>query len=94
MRSFRHRGLAPLWNHNIAIGVRADLVERVRVRLLLIHAAGAPREAAIPGFHVGDAGGDPPRYAMHVKGDVFLTYGWMGEDAVEVDLERSAREGV
>jgi hypothetical protein len=33
IRSFRHRGLARLWNKGDARGVRADLLDRVRLRV-------------------------------------------------------------
>ncbi len=33
IRSFRHKGLAALFEHDEASGVRADLIERCRTRL-------------------------------------------------------------
>jgi proteic killer suppression protein len=88
IRSFRHKGLARLWNENDARGVRADLVERIRLRLRAIHAARALSELNVPGFDFHGLRGKPKRYSIHINGPFCLTFEWLDGEAVHMDLEQ------
>jgi toxin HigB-1 len=68
--------------------VRPDLVARIRRRLDAVHAAGGPEDMDLPGFNFHRLRGRPTRYSVHVNGPWCLTFGWDGEDAVQVDLEQ------
>ncbi len=87
IRSFRHKGLAALWNRGSKAGVRPDLIERVRERLTLLHVARNPQEMDVPGFDFHRLRGTPVRYTIHVNGPMCITFEWQGEDAIRVDLE-------
>jgi proteic killer suppression protein len=62
--------------------------ERMRRVLLALSAAMRPLDMDLPGmrFHALK-GRDKGRYAVSVSGNWRITFGWEGEDAVDVDLE-------
>lgn len=88
IRSFRHRGLARLWNEGDPKGVRNDLLERVRQRLTALDAARSLRELELPGWRLHRLRGKPQRYALAVNGPWRITFEWLDGDAVRVDLEQ------
>lgn len=89
IRSFRHRGLARLWNRGDTRGVRADLLDRVRLRLTALNAAQDLRELAMPGSGFHPLQGKPPeRFAVSVNGPWRITFEWEDGDACRVDLEQ------
>lgn len=88
IRSFRHRGLRRFWTRTDASGLRPDWVAKVNRLLRTLDAAQRPSDLAVPstGFHAlrGSLKG---RYAMTVSRNWRITFGWDGEDAVDIDLE-------
>ncbi len=88
IRTFKSRALAAMWNKGDASKVQADQVERVRRRLDALNAARKPEDMNIPGFQFHKLRGKPVRYTVHVNGPWCVTFGWDGEDAVQVDLEQ------
>ena len=88
IRSFRHRGLQRYWTRSDASGLRPDWAAKVKRLLYALNAAKRPGDLALPGtgFHAlrGDLKG---RYAMTVSRNWRITFGWEGEDAMEIDLE-------
>jgi proteic killer suppression protein len=86
--SFRSRALRRYWTKGDESGLRPDWRGRIRRQLLVLEQAHRPEEADLPGwgFHTlrGDQAG---RYALLVSRNWRLTFGWDGQDAVEVDLE-------
>lgn len=88
IRSFRSRALAAFWQRDDPSRVRPDLVARTRRRLNALHAAGRPEDMDLPGFNFHRLRGRPTRYTVHINGPWCLTFGWDGEDAVQVDLEQ------
>jgi proteic killer suppression protein len=88
IRSFRHRGLARLWNKGDARGVRADLLDRVRLRLTALDAAQDLQELSMPGWGLHPLQGKPERFAISVNGPWRITFEWEDGDAHRVDLEQ------
>jgi toxin HigB-1 len=88
IRSFRSRALAAFWNRDDASKIRPDLVERVRVRLDALQAARRPEDMSLPGFDFHRPRGKPVRCTVHVNGPWAITFGWEGEEAIQVDLEQ------
>ena len=88
IRSFRHRGLAGLWNKGDARGVRADLLDRVRLRLTAVDAAQDLQELNMPGWGLHPLQGKPERVAISVNGPWRITFEWEDGDALRVDLEQ------
>ncbi len=67
--------------------VRPDLWVRTVRRLDAISTAKTPEALRLPGFDFHPLQGVPRRYSVHVNGPWCLTFGWEGENAVDVDLE-------
>jgi proteic killer suppression protein len=88
IRSFRHKGLARLWNDGDARGVRNDLVDRIRQRLTALDAAQDLRDLAIPGWRLHPLRGKPRRHALAVSGPWRITFEWRDGDAWRLDLEQ------
>jgi toxin HigB-1 len=88
IRSIRHRGLQRFWTRGDASGLRPDWTAKIGRLMDVLDLARRPQDLAITGtgFHAlrGNLKG---RYAMTVSRNRRLTFGWDGEDAVEVDLE-------
>ena len=88
IRNFRHKGLQRFWVRSDPSGLRPDWIRKVERLLNAVHIPTRSDELAIPGtgFHAlrGDQKG---RYAMTVSRNWRLTFGWEGEDAVDLDLE-------
>jgi proteic killer suppression protein len=86
--SFRSRALKRYWTKGDDSGIRPDWRNKVRLVLSRLDAIREPPEMDTPGlgFHAltGDRKG---RFAVLISKNWRLTFGWDGEDAVEVDLE-------
>ena len=88
IRSFRSRSLDAFWHKADESRIRADLIERVRLRLSRMNQASRPEDMNLPGLNFHRLRGRPVRYTVHVNGPWCLTFAWDGEDAVRVDLEQ------
>ena len=88
IRSFRSRALIAFWRDGDASKFRADMTERVRLRLSRLDQATRPDEMNVPGFNFHRLRGKPVRYTVHVNGPWCITFEWEGEDAVRVNLEQ------
>lgn len=88
IRSFRHKGLAELFETGRSRKVDATLHERVIRRLDALSAAAKPDDMNVPGFDFHALRGKPVRFTVHVNGPWCITFGWDGNDAVHVDLQQ------
>jgi toxin HigB-1 len=88
IRSFRSRVLTAFWRDGDTSKLRADLAERVKLRLSRLDQAVRLEEMNIPGFNSHRLRGKPLRYTVHVNGPWCITFEWDGEDAVRVNLEQ------
>jgi toxin HigB-1 len=88
IRSFRSRSLASFWRDGDASKFRADLEQRVRLRLSRLDQCVRPEEINVPGFNFHRLRGRPTRWSVHVNGPWCITFEWDKEDAVRVDLEQ------
>jgi proteic killer suppression protein len=88
IRNFRNRGLQRFWTRTDTSALRPDWVAKVNILLRALDAARRPSDLSGPGtgFHAlrGNLKG---RYAMTVSRNWRITFGWDGEDAVDIDLE-------
>jgi proteic killer suppression protein len=88
IQSFRHQGLARLWNEADARGVPSELLESLRRRLTALDAAGSLRDLQVPGWRLHRLHGRPIRHALAVNGPWRLTFEWEEGDAWRLDLEQ------
>jgi len=84
---FRHKGLQELAETGKSAKLRPDLLGRALRRLDAIAAAKTPEALRLPGFDFHPLQGVPKRYSVHVNGPWCITFGWEGENAIDVDLE-------
>ena len=87
IQSFRSRALKAFWIKGDASKVAPALVPRLQRRLDMLDAAQSPEGMNHPGFNFHTLRGKPLRYTVHVNGPWCVTFGWDGEDAINVDLE-------
>ena len=62
----------------------ADRIRRILARL---DAAMTPEDMNLPGYRFHGLHGKPKRYAVNASGNYRITFGWDGEDAIDVDIE-------
>ena len=88
IRSFRNKGLRRFLEKGDRS--RLSVPNRARVERILtaLENARRPEDMNLPGYRFhglkGEARG---RYAVDASGNWRITFGWDGEDAVDVDLE-------
>lgn len=88
IKTFRSRPLKIFWTTGNAGKIKADLIKRLTRRLDALDAAASPEDLNLPGFDFHKLQGKPTRYSTHINGPWCLTFGWDGEDAIDVDLEQ------
>jgi len=89
IRTFRHKGLADLYNTGRSAKVRPDLQSRALRRLDALNAAHELSELNLPGFDFHPLKGfKPTRYSLHVNGPWCITFEWLDGDEMRVDLEQ------
>lgn len=88
IRSFKHKGLAGLFETGSTRRIRKDLQSRCLRRLDALDQAESLNELNIPGFNFHGLHGIPKRYSIHVNGSWCITFEWNDGDAFRVDLEQ------
>lgn len=87
IRSFRSKPLRLLFEMDDESKLPVPNAGRVRRQLNALDAATAPEQMAVPGWRYHPLKGKPKRYAVDASGNWRMTFGFKGEDAIEVDLE-------
>ena len=88
IKSFKHKGLAELFERGRPRRVSQDLKLRSLRRLDALDQAESLTELNIPGFNFHGLQGRPKRYSIHVNGPWCITFEWEAGDAFKVDLEQ------
>jgi len=88
IKSFKHKGLAELFDRGRSRRVRQDLHTRSLRRLTALDHAESLTDLQVPGFNFRGLHGLPKRYSIHVNGPWYITFEWQGSDALRVDLEQ------
>jgi proteic killer suppression protein len=88
IRSFRHKGLAELFERGDSAAVRPDLRKRGLRILDALHRASTPADLNLPGLRLHRLHGKPMRWAVAVNGPWRITFEWIDADAWRVDLEQ------
>jgi toxin HigB-1 len=86
--SFRHKGLAELWERGTSKKVDARMERRIRRRLEALDAAEVLGDLKIPGFDFHPLRGKPQRYSLHVNGPWAITFEFEDGKASRVDYEQ------
>jgi len=88
IRSFKHKGLAELFERGRSRRVGQELQARCLRRLEALDQAESLTDLNVPGFNFHGLQGVPTRYSIHVNGPWCITFEWGDGDALRVDLEQ------
>ena len=88
IKSFKHKGLAELFEQGSSSKVRHDLQSRALRRLEVLDQSELLTDLNVPGFNFHALQGNPKRYSIHVNGPWCITFEWEEGDAVKVELEQ------
>ena len=89
IRTFRHKGLADLWNDGKTNKIDRRFHKRILDRLDLLEQALIPEDMNVVGFNFHTLlGFIPTRYTIHVNGPWCLTFEFVDGDAFRVDFEQ------
>jgi proteic killer suppression protein len=84
---FRHRGLQEIHLAGKTRRIGADHFRKCVRILQLLEVAERPEDMNIAGFRFHGLQGDPKRWSVRVTGNYRITFGWSGENALDVDFE-------
>jgi proteic killer suppression protein len=87
IEGFRHKGLEELYLNGQTRRIGTELIRKCVRVLQLLDLAGKPEDVNIAGFRFHTLRGKPQRWSVRVTGNYRVTFGWSGDNAVEVDLE-------
>ena len=88
IQSFKHKGLAELFETGRSKRIRQDLMRRCLRRLEVLDEAEELAELRIPGYDFHRLKGRPIRYSIHVNGPWTITFEWIDSDPWRVDLDQ------
>jgi proteic killer suppression protein len=86
IRSFRDKALRRFFETGEVRRLSVRNPERIARILRALDDAELPEDLNLPGFHFHILRGEQ-RWSVRVTGNWRVTFGWAGEDAVDVDLE-------
>ncbi|HXJ94347.1 MAG TPA: type II toxin-antitoxin system mRNA interferase toxin, RelE/StbE family [Terriglobia bacterium] len=87
IRSFKHRGLRRLFEHDDRSGIRTDLVDTVQEILTLLDDAVSPYELGLPGYRLHKLKGDLKGFwSVTVRANWRIIFRFEGTDALEIEL--------
>lgn len=87
IRNFLSKALRVFFESDDGSKLPVPNAARVRRQLNALDAATKPEQMAFPGWRYHPLKGKPKRYAVDASGNYRLTFGFTGEDAIDVDLE-------
>lgn len=88
IRSFRSKNLRRFAETGDGSKLSVQNLDRIRRILLQLNASLAPEDMNLPGYRFHGLKGEAKgRFAVDASANWRITFGWDGEDAVEVDLE-------
>ena len=88
INSFRHKGLAELFERGRTGRVRYELQLRCLRRLEVLDQTKLLADLNVPGFNFHGLHGVPKRYRIHVNGPWCITFEWEEGEALRVDFEQ------
>lgn len=86
--TFKHKGLAELFERERTRRNRHELQSRCLRRLDVLDQAEALSDLNVPGFNFHSLHGAPKRYSIHVNSPWRITFKWKDGNALRVDLEQ------
>ncbi len=87
IRSYRSKSLKTFAVNGDPSKLAVPNTTRVRLMLARLDVSMTPEDMNLPGFGFHSLRGKQKRYAVSASGNFRITFGWDGEDAIDVDLE-------
>lgn len=88
IKSFHSKSLQSFFEAGTARKLSVQNVKRLGRILNALDVATTPDDMNIPGLRFHPLSGDQKgRYAVDASGNWRVTFGWDGEDAIDIDLE-------
>ena len=88
IQNWKHKGLRELFERGTSAKVRPDQHCKCLRLLDALQQSVVPEDMNVPGWHFHGLHGKPKRYAVAVNGPWRITFGFDGQDAIDVDLEQ------
>jgi proteic killer suppression protein len=88
IKTFRHKGLAKLWNSGKASDLPQHLRKRVQERLNAISAAKSLNDLRTPSHRLHEWKGHPGLWSIDVSGPWRILFRFHDGDAYDVDLQQ------
>jgi toxin HigB-1 len=84
---FRHKGLEDIYLTGKTRRIGSAYVRKCARILQLLEVADQPVDMNVTGFRFHGLQGQPKRWSVRVSGNYRITFGWSGENAVDIDFE-------
>jgi toxin HigB-1 len=88
IRTYRHKGLAELWETGKSKVIDQRQHRRILVRLDALNKALRLEDLNVPGFDFHRLHVTPARYTLHVNGPWCVIFEWRDRDAFRIDYEQ------
>lgn len=88
IKSFKHKGLAELFERGHSRRISHGLQSRSLRRLEALDQAESLTNLNVPGFNFHRLHGAPKHYSIHVNGPWCITFEWEEGEALRVDFEQ------
>ncbi len=88
IKSFKHKGLAELFEQGRTRRIQQSLQSRCLRRLDALDQTESLKDLNVPGFNFHGLQGTPERYTIHVNGPWCITFEWNEGEALRVNLEQ------
>jgi proteic killer suppression protein len=87
IRSFKHRGLKRLYEHDDRSGIRPDLIDAIQEILTVLDDAATPQELNLPGYRLHPLKGDLRGFwSVTVRANWRIIFRFEGVNAFDVEL--------
>ena len=88
IKSFKHKGLAELFEQGRTRRIQQSLQSRCLRRLDALDQTEFLKDLNVPGFNFHGLQGTPKRYTIHVNGPWCITFEWEEGEVLRVDLKQ------
>ena len=85
--SFRNKGLEEIYLTGTTRRIGAEYVRKCVRILQSLDVAAQPEDMNVTGYRFHSLHGKPRRWAVRVTGNYRISFGWSGENALDVDFE-------
>ena len=84
---FRNKGLEEIYFTGKTRRIGSEYVRKCVRILQSLEVATLPEEMNVTGYRFHSLRGNPQRWSVRVTANFRITFGWSGENALDVDLE-------